>query len=130
VLLVNQFVVRLLSYSAGTLLCVFLLAIIVKKHRQRMEDWLLAALLAAAGAWQVTHALPRYLAAVGGRPLSEVTLPFLTVQMACAALVPAFLFHLSLLWAGFPRPPAHWLGVGAYSIALLAWSGYVNPAPA
>jgi len=119
-LLVNLFAIRLLSYAAGTLLCVFLLAILTRKHKHAAEDWLLTGLVAAGAVWHFTNGLQHYLVIAGREPARLIS----TLEATCllaSCLAPALFLHLSLLWTNLLRTAIRWGCLALYPVALAVW---------
>ncbi|MCX6633705.1 MAG: hypothetical protein NT090_01205, partial [Acidobacteria bacterium] len=127
-LLVNLFAIRLLSYAAGTLLCVFLLAILTRKHKHAAEDWLLTGLVAAGAVWHFTNGLQHYLVVVG-RESGQLISTLEATRLLASCLAPALLLHLSLLWTNLLRTVIRWCCLALYPVALVVWWSRPNGGP-
>jgi signal transduction histidine kinase len=121
-LLVNQGAIQLFSHAAGALLCIFLLAVVTRKHRRAVEDWLLSGLVAAGAVWHLASGLGIYLVVVG-REQAQLISAMAAIRTAVSYLAPAMFLYLSLLWAKARRtafPYTRFYGWLAASIAAIA----------
>jgi signal transduction histidine kinase len=121
-LLVNQGAIQLFSHAAGTLLCVFLLAVLVRKHRRAPEDLLLSGLVAAGAVWHLASGMGIYLAVVGREQAQSIS-ALAAIRTAVSYLAPAMFLYLSRLWAKARRaavPYSRFHGWLAVSLAAVA----------
>jgi signal transduction histidine kinase len=119
-LLANLIAARLLAFSAGGMLLVFLLALMLRKHKQSLEDWLLLALFWLAAVWELSNAGQLYVQVLQGAPAIPAAMT--AAESLCAMLAPALLLHLGLLWARTPAVWAGWVsGLGYAAAAAAAW---------
>lgn len=121
-LLVNQGAIQLFSHAAGALLCVFLLAVVMRKHRRAAEDLLLSGLVAAGAVWHLASGLGIYLAVVG-REQEQLIRALAAIRTAVSYLAPIMFLYLSLLWAKARRtafPYTRFYGWLAASLAAIA----------
>jgi signal transduction histidine kinase len=113
---VLQPLIRLLSYTLGAALAVFLLLTVLGKRRAKPADRVLALALGAAALWFGTQALDLYASITV--ELGDSGLPVVLRQVKgwTDLLLPALVLHVMLLWAGAPR----WAGLAPYAGAALA----------
>jgi len=116
--------VRLLSYTGGAALAVFLLLTALGKRRAKLADRVLGLSFLAAAGWFGAQALDRfYWIAVNERGLPVLSRG---VRGWADLLLPALVLHLTLLWADVPR----WAGLAPYAGAALAWWLSLSGSPA
>jgi signal transduction histidine kinase len=108
---------RMLGFAAGSVLHVFLAAVLWRKASARMTLAVILILALSGGLWHAANSGERFYSAAFAEegallPDRLRSLGDLGLALACAALL-----HLGLLWAGFTR----WAGFVLYPAAVLVW---------
>ena len=111
-----EYTIRLLSYTVGTALAVFLLLTALGKRSVKLADRILVLSLAAAAVWFGAQALDIYFPMTVALGDSGLRAMLQEVQSWAGLLLAASVLHLTLLWAGAPW----WAGLAGYLGAALA----------
>ena len=108
---------RLLGFTLGTGLHLFLAVVLARKRGAQQVERLLLAVIVSSGFWHAANALAFFHRINTGLQTS----PFLNFADQTAllglALTPALLFHLCLAWTG--RNP--WIATFGYAVVLATW---------
>lgn len=107
-----EYTIRLLSYTVGTALAVFLLLTALGKRSVKLADRILVLSLAAAAVWFGAQALDIYFPMTVALGDSGLRAMLQEVQSWAGLLLAASVLHLTLLWAGAPW----WAGLAGWLV--------------